>query len=119
MVEATGSERRRAARRAIPGIEGSLRAPGDVRVLDLSLYGMSIEVAADLEVGSTVCMELRHGPHRANVEVAVRWRALGRMERGHRRFVPVSRAGVEFVDVYREGPAGIWDWIQVPEQPAD
>jgi hypothetical protein len=97
-------------RRPIPGIVATLHTPGDVRVLDLCVYGMSLEAAADVEVGGTFCLEMRHGVHRANVEVAVRWRSVSRMERRRGRLLPVSRVGVEFLEVLRDPPGGIWDW---------
>jgi PilZ domain-containing protein len=113
-----GRNRRRVERRSVPGIEATLNAPGDVRVLDLAIYGMAIEAPADLEVGKKVFLEVRHGKHRANVEVAVRWRTVSRVQRTERSLVPVSRAGVEFVDIFREDEGGIWDWIMVPEPAA-
>jgi hypothetical protein len=114
MAEGEGRERRRVERRSIPGIEATCRSPGDVRVIDVSLYGMSIETAGDLEVGRSLCLEVRHGKHRANVEVAVRWQSACRVERARNALLPVWRAGVEFVDVYRESNGGIWDWVMVP-----
>ena len=114
MPELEGRDRRRVERRSIPGIEATLRAPGDVKVVDVSLYGMSIEAVGELDVGRTVCLEVRHGKHRANVEVAVRWRSVFRVERARHALLPVCRAGVEFVDVHRDASGGIWDWVMVP-----
>jgi hypothetical protein len=113
-----GQNRRRVERRSVSGIEATLNAPGDVKVLDLATYGMAIEAPADLEVGKRVFLEVRHGRYRANVEVAVRWRTVSRVHRTERSLVPVSRAGVEFVDIYREEEGGIWDCIMVPEPAA-
>ena len=113
-----GLDRRRVERFSVPGIEATLNAPGDVRVLDLAMYGMAIEAPADLEVGNNVFLEVRHGKHRANIEVAVRWRTVSRVQRTERSLVPVSRAGVEFVDIFREEEGGIWDLIMVPEPAA-
>ena len=118
-AETDGSERRRVGRRAIPGIEATLRAPGDVRVLDLGVFGMAIEAAADVEPGSTVFLELKHGGHTANVEVAVRWRSFGRVVRDRGTLMPMARAGVEFREIYRDRPGGIFDYILAPPQRLD
>jgi hypothetical protein len=108
--------RRRVARHPIPGVEATLRAPSDVKVLNLSLFGLALEAPAHLPVGSRVCLELRHGNDRVNVEVAVRWSSVFRMERLRGTFVPISRAGVVFCDIHREAAAGIWEWICVPPE---
>jgi len=118
-VQSTGSERRRVGRRAIPGIEATLRAPGDVKVLDLGVFGMAIEAIADVEPGSTVFLELKHGGHTANVEVAVRWRSVGRVVRDRGTLMPLARAGVEFREVYRDRPGGIFDYIMAAPQPLE
>ncbi len=117
MAEPSASDRRRAARRHIPGIEATLRTPGDVKVLDVSLFGAAIEAPAELEVGDSVCLEMRHGQQRANVEAAVRWCSVSRVVRQRGSLVPVSTVGVEFRDIYRSGDTGIWDWIMVPSEP--
>jgi hypothetical protein len=108
------TDRRRVARHAIPGVEATLHTPKDVHVLDVGLYGLAIEVPADLTVESRICLELCHGNDVANVEVAVRWCSVSRMEGARGTLVPVSKAGVEFRDILTEGSAGIWDWICVP-----
>jgi hypothetical protein len=109
----SGDERRCAARRAIPAVEATLRSPGDVKVLDVSVFGMAIEAPEALLPGERLCLELRHGRQVANVEVAVRWSSVGRVARERGTLVPVSRAGVEFADIYREQSGGIWDCILV------
>jgi hypothetical protein len=119
-MELVGLDRRRVARHPIPGVEATLHAPRDVKVLDVGLYGLAIEAHANLAVDTRICLELRHGDDVANVEATVRWCSVSRMDRVRGTFVPFSRAGVEFCDILREGEAGIWDWICVPpaEQPA-
>jgi hypothetical protein len=116
LAQSDGSERRRVGRRPIPGIEATLRAPGDVKVIDVGVFGMAIEAPADLAPGERIFLELRHGKHTANVEVKVRWQKVAQVVRARDTFVPVSRAGVEFSEVYREQTGGIWDFILVPPQ---
>ena len=118
MSTTAGLERRRVGRHPIRGVEGTLRTPGDVKVLDVGLYGLSVQAAAILPVGETLCLELRHGAARVNVEVAVRWSSVSQMVRQRGTLVPLSTAGVEFRDIYREDDGGIWDWIAVPENAA-
>lgn len=119
MTSTAGDERRRVGRHAIPGVEGTLRRPGDVRVLDVGLFGVSIEAASDVAVGDRMCLELRHGPHRVSVEAEVRWCSFSRVERDRNRLVPVAVAGLEFREILREpDDGGIWSWIDVAP-PAD
>ena len=90
-----------------------------MRVLDVGLFGVSIEAAREIAVGDKVCLELRHGPHRVSVEAEVRWCSFSRGERARNRLVPVAVAGLEFRDIQRErDDGGIWSWIAVPA-PAD
>ena len=119
MSTTAGSERRRVGRHPIRGVEGTLRTPGDVRVLDVGVYGLQMQAAADLPVGETLCLELRRGHARVNVEVEVRWVSVTQMVRDRGTFVPLATAGVQFRDIYRDNDGGIWDWIAVPEAPAD
>ena len=109
-----GSERRRVGRRPIRGVEATLRTPGDVKVIDVGVFGMAIETAADLPPGSKLFLELRHGSHKASVEVQVRWRSVSQVVRTRGTLVPLSRAGVEFSEIYRDRAGGIWDFILVP-----
>jgi hypothetical protein len=90
-------------------------SPGDVRVLDVGIYGLAIEAPADLDVGRPVCLEMRHERHTVNVEGVVRWCAAQRMVRERGKFLPLLRAGVEFREIHRDEAGGIWDWIMVPD----
>ena len=118
MTEKAGSERRRVGRRAIRGVEATLRTPGDVKVIDVGVFGLSIETAADLAPGSRVFLELRHGGHRASVEVDVRWRSVSQVVRSRGTLIPLSRAGVQFSEIYRDRSGGIWDFILVAPREA-
>lgn len=111
-------DRRRFQRARIPGIHGSQNLPGDIRVLDLSLGGMAMETRAELEPGQRCFLELRHENHTVSVEAEVRWSSAFRVEREPDALRPVFRVGVSFVDIVRDGPGGIWDWLLV-EDPED
>lgn len=105
-------DRRRVGRRSIPGVSGTLHRPGDVAVLDVGLYGLAIETAADLEVGRRYFLEVRHGNAVASVEVAVCWTSVRMMSRERGRLLPLTRAGVAFTEVVLdEHDGGIWRWI--------
>lgn len=106
-----GSNRRRHARRPIAGIQATLRSPGDVKVLDLSLTGLATEVPGEIQPGEHCFLELRHDRHRVVVETVVKWASVTRVERGAGRLVPMFRAGMAFVDIERQDEGGIWDWI--------
>jgi hypothetical protein len=109
--EAHGADRRRHPRRQIAGIQGTLRSPGDLTVLDISLTGLSAEAAAEIDPGQHCFLELVHQRHRVHIEAVVRWASVTRVERKSDRFVPVFRAGLSFVDTDRDDSGGIWDWI--------
>lgn len=109
-----GAERRRVGRRAIPSVVATLRTPGDVKVIDVGVFGLAIEANVELPKGERVCLELRHGSQVANVEATVRWSSVSRVARDRGTLVPVSRAGVQFSDIYRDRQGGIWDYILVP-----
>ena len=85
-----------------------------MRVLDVGLYGLQIETAAELVVGRRYCLEVRHGKWVACVEVAVCWASVSRMERSRGAMVPMTRAGVQFTDIVCDEEAGIWSWMLVP-----
>ncbi len=112
---AGSADRRRYPRRAIPGIEGTLRSPGDVRILELSLTGLSAEVSSEIQPGEHCFLELRHHHDTkhdsAMVEAIVKWTAVRGVEREANRLVPRFCAGMAFVDIDRDGTGGIWDCI--------
>lgn len=79
---------------------------------NIGLYGMALRVDSELEVGENHFLELQHRGHKVSVEVVVRWVVIHRKaERG--QVHTFCHAGVEFVDIYRDGAGGIWDWILV------
>ena len=105
---------RRHGRHVIDGIVGTLRTPGDVEVRNIGLYGMSLRVEGELEVGDHHFLELQHRRHKVNVEVNVKWVVVHReAQRGEVH--TFCHSGVEFIDIYRDGAGGIWDWIVVSQ----
>lgn len=109
--QAGAADRRRYPRRVIPGIEATLRSPGDVKVFDLSLTGLAAEVAQEMHPGEHCFLELRHRRDRAMVETVVKWSSPKNAAREIDFLVPKFLAGMSFVDIDREGAAGIWDCI--------
>lgn len=107
------SDRRRHLRANISEISGTLHSPGDVEVLDLSLSGMAIEAATELEKGDRCFLELRHHGHSVSLEVEVRWASVLRVERLRDTFMPVFRAGVAFLEVLPDREAGLFEWLVV------
>ena len=108
-----GVDRRRHLRASITEISGTLHSPGDVEVLDLSLSGMAIEAAAELEAGDHCFLELRHQGHSVSMEVEVRWASVLRMERVRDTFLPVFRAGVAFLEILPDREGGLFEWLVV------
>lgn len=113
-----GSERRRHLRAQVPGLQATLNSPGDARVLDVSLSGLSLEVPGELEPGDRCFLELRHEGRTASIEVEVRWASVLRIERVRSSLVPVFRAGVAFLDILADGTGGLLDWLVVEPLPA-
>jgi hypothetical protein len=107
-------DRRRAPRRAVPGVDGTLRSPGDVKILELSVTGLSAELGGELQPGDHCFLELRHRGSRATVEAIVKWSGLPRIERDPARPPLVFRAGMAFVDVEHDGADLLWQCI-VPD----
>lgn len=105
------ADRRRYPRRVIPGIEATLRSPGDVKVFDLSLTGMAAEVAQQMRPGEHCFLELRHRQDRAVVETVVKWSSTKKVGREIDLLMPKFLAGMSFIDIDREGVGGIWDCI--------
>jgi hypothetical protein len=111
------TELRRFPRRAVTGIEGTLRSPGDVKVIDLSVIGLAAELSTEVKTGDHCFLELRHGRDRAMVETVVKWKSLPRLVRDPGRPPLAFRAGMAFVDIDRDGSGGIWSCI-LPEAEA-
>jgi hypothetical protein len=111
------ADRRRYPRRKVPGIVGTLRSPDDVRVLDLSVTGLSAELADEVRPGQHCYLELRYGGSRATVETVVKWSKLPRIQRDASRPPLAFVAGMAFVDIARDSTDGLWGCI-LPESEA-
>lgn len=85
-----------------------------MKVLDLSLTGLSAEVAGEVTTGEHCFLELRHGRCVAMVEAEVKWSAARLVERETDRPVMRFFAGMAFVDIDRDDSSGIWSCI-LPE----
>jgi hypothetical protein len=115
VADSNATNRRRVERRHISDIEATLRTPGDVTIVDVGLFGLGILAPAELSVGSSVCLEVRHGHQTANLEGTVCWCSVSHSVWQKGNFVPVTTAGIEFREILRDSEGGIWDWIMVPE----
>lgn len=88
-------------------IEGTLRTPGDVQVLDMSQTGLAFETDFAVEIGSRPEVELRYRNQGVRVAVAIRWARPERREKGRQ----IHRAGAEFLRVIQKDDTGLWDFI--------
>lgn len=103
-------------------VTGTLRHPGDIRVLDLSRTGMAFATSERLEVGADYELELEYRHQSVKLAVIVRWVERQESERQegageHAQAEPPGggerhHVGAEFVTVLEKAPTGMWDWIQ-------
>lgn len=89
-------------------IEGTLREPGDVHVLDLSQTGMAFSTPVALELGDRRKLELAYRGQGVRLEVTVRW-ARSEWSEAHGR--AAHRVGAEFERVLEKADTGLWDFI--------
>lgn len=88
-------------------IEGTLRQPGDVRVVDMSQTGLALETEVPVESGRQHVLELAYRNQTVRLEVRVRWARPERQEEGRQ----IYRAGAEFLRVLEKEDTGLWDFI--------
>lgn len=103
---------RRFHRVPVDTVEGTLHAPGDLEILDLSRTGMAFATDVPLEVDASHVVELTYRGQTVELEVEVRWVKEEESPAG----APPSRGtryrvGVELVEVLDKPSTGIWDWI--------
>jgi hypothetical protein len=110
------TDQRRAPRRAITDIRGTLDQPGDLRILDLSLHGVGLEAPRELAVGTSCFVELRHRGFVASLELEIRWVSALRVQRLRASLAPVFRAGAAILDLHRDAPGGVWDLLDPAAQ---
>ena len=85
-----------------------------MRVVDLSVTGLSAELAREVKPGDHCFLELRHGRSRAMVEAVVKWSALPHIQREVGRPPLAFLTGMAFVDIEHDGTDPIWECI-LPE----
>lgn len=88
-------------------IEGTLRTPGDLEILDLSQTGLAFETELPVEAESRSELELRYRNQGVRVSVVIRWARPERREEGRQ----IYRAGAEFLRVIEKDDTGLWDFI--------
>lgn len=100
-------QKRHFQRFPVEHIEGCLRNPGDLRVLDLSQTGLAFETEYPVEEGSRPELELRYRNQGVRVAVVVRWTRPERREKERQ----IYRSGAEFLRVVEKEDTGLWDFI--------
>jgi len=106
-VPSAEPQQRHFQRFPVERIEGTLREPGDVRVLDLSQTGLAFETEIPVETGRQHLLELGYRNQKVRLEVRVRWARPERQKEGRQ----VYRAGAEFLRVLEKEQTGLWDFI--------
>lgn len=107
------AEKRRFRRYDVTGVEGTLILNLDVRVIDLSLTGMSVEAATALKPGAAYTVRLRREGEPLRFPATVRWCRLVRTEPNARGEVTAFyRAGLDFRDSLDEKARWILDFIE-------
>ncbi len=91
-------DRRRSARHVVQNVNGTLHFSADARIINMSLTGMAVETDAQLRVGRTYSLSLRHGSDQAlRLSGTVVWCHLRSLRRtGSTETRPVYEAGIHF-----------------------
>lgn len=100
------STKRQEMRFPVEGVEGSLRAPGDLRIINLSRSGLAFATSHHLTVGDTSFIEIRFRGQTANLELKLLW--CFRQPKLDPEETEMFLAGGRFVDVLRDDPDGLW-----------
>ncbi len=100
------TRKRQEMRIPVEGVQGSLRTPGDLRIINLSRSGLAFATAHHLTVGETSFIELRFQQQTANLELKLLW--CFRQPKLEPMEPEVFLAGGRFVDVVRDDPDGLW-----------
>jgi len=96
-------QRRKELRFPVRGIEGTLKGPGDVQVINVSRRGIAFEATAELETGNDYYLELRYRGQTVNVATNLRWAACLPSDEGELHF----RGGGPFVETAGT-ERGVW-----------
>lgn len=98
-------QRRKELRFPVRGVEGTLKGPGDVQVINVSRRGISFESSAELATGHDYYLELRYRGQKANVAANLRWTACLPSDHGELVF----RGGGPFVETLTD--QGVWQTL--------
>lgn len=109
----TSDERRSSRRYRVAGVRGQFLFSTDAKVIDMSLNGMSLEIASPLKVGREYTLKLDRDDDAIQLSGTVVWCTLVRTARDERGdVVPVYRAGIHFEDVISGKAGKLMDFIQ-------
>jgi len=100
------SSKRQEMRFPVEGVQGSLRAPGDLRIINLSRSGLAFATSHHLTVGDTSFIEIRFHHQTASLELELLW--CFRQPKLEPEEREMFLAGGRFVDVVRDDPQGLW-----------
>lgn len=107
-------EKRRAPRVAVEnGPKGRLKATVPVTIIDVSRFGLQMEISTSLRPGSMYELKTDIGPCTVVAHVRItRCRAGGYLEDGRGGRLLVFRAGAEFVHPEDEALKSLRKWIE-------
>jgi len=100
------SGQRQEMRFPVEGIQGSLRAPGDLRIINLSRSGLAFATTHHLTVGDASFIEIRFRDQTASLELKLLW--CFRQPKLEPEETEMFLAGGRFVDIVRDDPDGLW-----------
>jgi hypothetical protein len=107
------TERRRLARREVDGIDGSLFATSDAKIVDISVDGLSIETTRSLRVGLQIPLSIGWRRRAMPLQGEVVWCSLvGTWRNELSDVLPVYRAGVRFEWEQREGVTDLCRFLE-------
>jgi c-di-GMP-binding flagellar brake protein YcgR len=108
-------ERRRDKRFKVEGmgIDGKAVFAKNVKIIDMSIGGMSVETDKRMNPGSKHILQLKHKEKVISLEGIVAWCLLGRSQRSlSGEVIPIYNAGVEFINVTDEMRSEIAKFIE-------
>ncbi|MDH3745616.1 MAG: PilZ domain-containing protein [Acidobacteriota bacterium] len=109
----TADERRSNRRYRVEGVRGQFLFSTDARVIDMSLNGMSLEIASPLKVGREYSLKLDREDAVIQLKGTIVWCTLVRTTRDERGdVIPVYRAGIHLEDVISGKAGKLMDFIQ-------
>lgn len=112
---ASAARTRREMRFPVEGVRGSLKSPGDLRIINVSRSGLAFATMHHLAVGDHYFIEIRYQGQTANLELELRW-CFWQPETGDDDEHPVFLAGGRFVDIVRDDPGGLWRGLTAPRE---